>query len=57
MSLVIVETDTGEEYEIVLCQDCKHYEPNTNGHGQCRIHFMSGWEDNDYCSRGERKDD
>ena len=25
MSLVIVETDTGEEYEIVMCKDCKYW--------------------------------
>lgn len=42
---------------LVTCKKCKHYEPGTNGHGQCRIHFMSKWDADDFCSRGEKKCD
>ena len=61
MSLVIVETDTGEEYEIVLCKDCKHwfYFWESEKH-HCTESDKHPWdcpirEEDDFCSRGEKR--
>jgi len=56
MSLVIVETDTGEEYEIVLCQDCKNYYPEDKPHQKRGCMYGGICErPDDFCSRGEKR--
>jgi len=57
MSLVIVETDTGEEFPIVYCKDCKYYKKMEKEDGDikiCRnaVFFVKAAPD-DFCSRGE----
>lgn len=56
MSLVIVETDTGEEYEIVMCKDCKYWEKKENA-VWCRRTAIGIFrmEADDFCSKGEKK--
>ena len=39
---------------IVRCKDCKYY---YHGRTQCEVHDSIGYEPNDYCSYGERRED
>lgn len=43
--------------DIVRCGECKSYDTEAyqNGYGYCSNH-MSVLEDNDFCSRGERRE-
>ena len=56
VSLVIVETDTGEEYEIVLCKDCKYWNKSDNA-VWCRRTAIGIFrmEADDFCSKGEKR--
>ena len=56
MSLVIVETDTGEEYEIVMCKDCKYWNKSDNA-VWCRRTAIGIFrmEEDDFCSKGEKR--
>lgn len=60
MSLVIVETDTGEEYEIVFCKDCiwwcecKTKDKLPYKKDSCNK-FGTKMDADDFCSRGEKR--
>jgi len=46
------------EPEIIRCKDCKHYKIGTDGLYYCYNHDDDIlWQDDDYCSRGERKEE
>lgn len=57
---IIQEMPTVDAVPVVRCKDCKHhhYEKHFDKRiPYCdRINYGYGWQDNDYCSRGERKD-
>lgn len=40
---------------IIRCKDCKHH-GEQYGNGYCMKDGCYGWDDEDYCSRAERKD-
>lgn len=43
--------------ELIRCKDCKHYKIGTEGLYYCYNHDDDIlWQDDDYCSRGERKE-
>ena len=43
--------------QVVRCKDCKHYKIGTDGLYYCYNHDDDIlWQDDDYCSRGERKE-
>lgn len=43
--------------EVVWCKDCKYHCHDKKGIPYCsKIDYGYGWHDNDYCSKGERKD-
>lgn len=42
---------------VVRCRDCKHHHYENARIPYCdRIDYGYGWKDDDYCSRGERRD-
>ena len=45
--------------EVVRCNVCKHYQGvhNCEGHAPCDFWGIGGVMANDFCSRGERRDD
>lgn len=45
----------GKWTKLVRCQDCKYHEGIP--HGCWRNPSIEPWEDNDFCSYGERKDE
>lgn len=49
----------GEEYHrIVRCKDCKFYKKTSDGISYCYDHDDDIlWQDDDYCSRAERRSD
>ena len=55
---IIDEQPTADVVEIVRCKDCKHYK---FGSDEIRYCFMNDsdhlWQDDDYCSYGERRED
>lgn len=55
----IDDMPTVDAVPVVRCRDCKHhhYEKHFDKRiPYCdRINYGYGWQDNDYCSRGERK--
>lgn len=56
---VVEDAPTVDAVEVVRCKDCKHYRPYAGvADGYCH---MAEWYkryqyENDFCSRGERKD-
>ena len=40
---------------LIKCKDCKHH-GEQNGSGYCMKDGCYGWDDEDYCSRAERKE-
>ena len=51
---LINDAPTVDAVEVVRCKDCEYWECNdckNDNHGYCPI------SENDYCSRGERKDE
>lgn len=55
---IIHEMPTVDAVEVVRCRDCRHRHRDGFGSGYvCTYHVCSfGVKDNDFCSRGERKD-
>ena len=57
---IIQGMDTVDAVSVVRCRDCKHhhYEKHFDKRiPYCdRINYGYGWQDNDFCSHGERKD-
>lgn len=51
----IIHAPTVDAVEVVRCKDCRWYE-NDGYHTHCRIMRLSV-EAEDYCSRGERRED
>ena len=49
-------TKNEEVCELVRCKDCKHHHYQRDIPYCDRIDYGYGWQDNDFCSRGERKD-
>ena len=44
------------ETELIRCKDCKHHHYENNRIPYCNlIDYGYGWEDNDVCSRAERR--
>ena len=41
---------------IIRCKDCKHH-GEQYGNGYCMKDGCYGWDDEDYCSRAERKEE
>ena len=39
--------------EIVRCKDCKHFDEEN---GVCKVDGNGGWQADDFCSTGERKE-
>ena len=42
---------------VVRCKDCKYQGNMHYGYGCRRVDYEDGWRDDDYCSRGERKEE
>ena len=40
--------------ELIRCKDCKYHSENNNGM-YCGLNYEYGWEDDNYCSRAERR--
>lgn len=57
---IIQGMPTVDAVPVVRCRECKHhhYEKHFDKRiPYCdRINYGYGWQDNDYCSRGERKE-
>lgn len=52
----LLEDGTLDAVEVVRCKDCRHHHYQ-HGIPYCdRIDYGYGWQDYDFCSRGERKD-
>lgn len=55
--LAIESVPTVDAVPVVRCRDCKHHH-----YSECEIPYCGmidygyGWKDEDFCSRGERKD-
>lgn len=48
---------TVDAVPVVRCKDCKHHHYSVCEIPYCdRIDYGYGWKDEDFCSRGERKD-
>ena len=46
------------EIELIRCKDCKHHHYENNKIPYCNIiDYGYGWEDNDFCSKAERKEE
>ena len=43
--------------EIVRCKDCKFWKEDVPHNAYCEIMKIHGFEPDDFCSRGERKDE
>ena len=54
VSGVIEAEPTVDAVEVVRCKDCKWYVPDGDGWGTC-VEDCSKWEEDGYCSWGERK--
>lgn len=59
---MIEEAPTIDAVPVVRCKDCKHWSRNVHvnkEHGLCRTLSFIGitMHENDFCSRGERKND
>lgn len=52
----ICETPTADVVEVVRCKDCK-WHSKLCGEGFCSNFSITGFENDDYCSYGERRDD
>ena len=48
------EFEDVERVEVVRCKDCKWYQPDADK--WCEYFECMGFEPDDYCSQGERKD-
>ena len=54
-----LEAPTADKVEVVRCKDCKYVHYNTSSESyscQRRGYFSEGVEENDFCSRGERRE-
>ena len=51
----IANTPTADVQEVIYCKNCKNYYKFENGDVVCE-EFGGYIKDNDFCSRGERKD-
>lgn len=53
-----LEIDTAPSIEIVRCKECKHYfYDELNDCKMCYVHeYGEIWEDDDFCSYGERRE-
>lgn len=51
----IIEAPTADVQEVIYCKNCKNYLKFENGDVVCE-EFGGYIKDNDFCSRGERKD-
>ena len=51
----IEECETADVQEVIYCKNCKNYLKFENGDVVCE-EFGGYIKDNDFCSRGERKD-
>ena len=43
--------------EVVFCKDCKYWEEDVPHNAYCEFMKLHGFEPDDFCSRGEKKDD
>lgn len=43
------------KYKLVRCEKCAHYLQDSKGISYCYRNRSYGWEDDDYCSKGENK--
>lgn len=47
-----------EGRKLVFCKDCKYWEEESSGRTYCeRTFFWIGMDADDFCSRGEKKDE
>lgn len=46
-----------EKNKIVRCKDCKYWIEDVPHNAYCEIMKLHGFEPDDFCSRGERKDE
>lgn len=57
---IVKVTDDGEcvtARELIRCKDCMYHEDKEiSEYGLCCLIGCVGWEDNDYCSKADRKD-
>ena len=42
-----------EQEGIIRCKDCKHFDEEN---GVCKVDGNGGWQADDFCSTGERKE-
>lgn len=54
----IDKVSTVDAVRVVRCKDCKYHRNGNKGIPYCsKIDYGYGWNDNDYCSMGERRED
>ena len=46
-----------EKKEIIHCRDCKYWKEDVPHNAYCEFMKLHGFEPDDFCSRGEKKDD
>ena len=57
----ILNAPTADVVEVVRCKNCKHKVRTSDGEYNpedivCDYHMSDGFDENDYCSYGERRD-
>lgn len=55
MPKYIVDTETKEYKEVILCKHCIYYRDSYNDWDVCELYDKATLED-DYCSKAERKE-
>lgn len=47
-----------EERKLVTCRECVHHHYDSDRIPYCdNVDYGYGWEDDDYCSKGEKRDE
>ncbi len=59
---IVENAETADVVEVIRCRECKHYQfANERAFGmpvkRCEITGFEDVDDDDFCSRGERRDD
>ena len=58
VSTVINDEPTVDAVPVIRCKDCKWYSANTGYHwGRCENYRPFPFDETDYCSRAERKEE
>ena len=53
---VLEDTPAADVVEVIRCKDCKHL-VFSDCYGECKRNYLGIVRPDDYCSKGQRKDD